>query len=104
MFFGSSISKLTEIHIQPTSPHKDGMRKNTNTCNLSLDDSTEPEEPVNTTMTTTSMMSEDNSNMTQESIGVTATSMSEGDNETWYNTIEEYDGWHDAIEFMDNYQ
>ena len=63
-----------------------------------------PEEPVNTTMTTASMMSEDNSIMTQEPISATATSMSEGDNETWYDTVEEYDSWHDAIETMDNYQ
>ena len=50
------------------------------------------------------MTNEDNSNMTQESIGVTATSMSEEDNTTWYKTIEEIDSWHDAIKTMDNYQ
>ena len=112
VFFGSSISKFTKIHIQPTTRIKklldahpdDCMWKNTNPCNVSLDDTSESEEPVNTTMTTTSIRSEDNSNMTQESIGSTAISMSEEDNKTWYNTNEEYDSWHDAIETMDNYQ
>ena len=56
-------------------------------------------------MTTTSIRSEDNSNMAQESIGSTSISMSKEDNETWYNTNnEEYDLWHDAIKTMDNYQ
>ena len=42
--------------------------------------------------------------MTQESIGATATSLSEEDNETWYDTIDGYNGWHDAIKTMDNHQ
>ena len=80
------------------------MRKNTNPCNVSLDDTIESEEPVNTTMTTTLIRSEDNSNATQESIATKSTFTSEENNKTWYNTNEEYDSWHNAIETMDNYQ
>ena len=106
VFFGSSISKFTEIHIRPTKPDDDCIRKNIDPCNIFLDDTSESKEPVNTTMKTTSIRSEENSNMTQESIGSTAKSMSEKDNETWYDTNEEqdYDSWHDAIDTMDNYQ
>ena len=95
----SSISKFTEIY-----PNDNCMRKNIDSCNISLDDTSEPEEPVSTAMTTTSIRSEDNSNTTQESIGSTAISMSVEYNETWHDTNEEYDSWHDAIETMDNYQ
>ena len=113
VFFGSSISKFTKHYIRPITrvkklldahPDDDCMWKNTDPCIISFDNTSESEEPVNTTMTTTSIRSEDNSNMTQESIGSTAISMSEEDNKTWYNTNEEYDSWHDAIETMDNYQ
>ena len=80
VFFGSSISKFTEIHIRPTTrviklldahPDDDCMWENTDLCNISLDNTSESEEPVNTTMTTTSIRSEDDSNVTQESIGTT---------------------------------
>ena len=80
------------------------MWKNTNPCNKSLDETSESEKPVNTTMTTSSMWSEDDFNATQESIATTPTCTSEENNETWYNTNQEYDSWHDAIETMDNYQ
>ena len=104
VFFESNISKFTEIYIRPTNPNNNCMRKNIDSCNISLDNTSEPEEPVNTTMTTTSIRSEDNSNTTQESIGSTVISMSEEYNKTWYDTNEEYDSWNDAIETMDNYQ
>ena len=104
VFFGSSISNFTEIHIRPTNPNYDCMQKNIDPCNISLDNTSESEELVNTTMTTTLISSEDNSNMTQESIGSTAISMSEEGNKTWYDTNEEYDSWHDAIETMGNYK
>ena len=55
-------------------------------------------------MTTTSIRSEDDSNATQESVATTPTFTSEENNKTWYNTNEEYDSWHNAIETMDNYQ
>ena len=102
VFFGLSISKFTKHHIRPTTrvkklldahPDNDCMWKNTDQCDVSLDNTNESEEPVNTTMTTTSMRSEDNFNMTQESFGATATSMSEENNKTWYDTNEEYDSW-----------
>ena len=80
------------------------MWKNTKPCNVSFDNTSESEEPVNTTMTTTSIRSEGDSNVTQESIGTTPIFTSEENNETWYNTNEEHDSWHDAIETMDNYQ
>ena len=82
VFFGSSISKFTEHHIQPTTrvkklldahPDDDCMWKNTDLCNVPLDNTSESEESVNTTMTTTSIRSEDDSNATQESIGTTPT-------------------------------
>ena len=110
--FESSIFMFTEHHVRPTTrtkkildahPDNDCIWKNTDPCNISLDDTRESEEPVNAIMTTTSIRSEDNFNMTQESIGSTAISMSEEDNETCYNTNEEYDSWHNAIETMDNY-
>ena len=104
IFFGLSISKFTKIYIRPINPNNDCMQKNIDPCNISLENTSESKEPVNTTMTRTSIRSEDNSNMTQESIGSTAISISEEDNETWYDTNEEYDSWHDAIETMDNYQ
>ena len=80
VFFGLSISKFTEHHIRPTTrvkklldahPGDDCMWMNTDPCNVSLDDTSESEEPVNTTMTTTSIRSEDDSNVTHESIGTT---------------------------------
>ena len=73
----------------PTNSDDDCMRKNFDPYNIFLDDTSESEESVNTTMITTSIKSEDNSNMTQESIGSTAIFMSEDDNETWYNTNQE---------------
>ena len=56
------------------------------------------------TMTTTSIRSKDDSNLTQESIDTAPTFTSEENNETWYDTNEEYDSWYDAMETMDNYQ
>ena len=112
VFFGSSISKFTYHHVWPTTrvaklldahPDDDCMWKNTDPCNGSLDDTSDSEEPVKSTMTTTSIRSEDNSNAIQESVATTPTFMSEENNEIWYNTNEEYDSWHDAIETMDNY-
>ena len=49
-------------------------------------------------MTTTSIRSEDISNATQESVDTIPTFMSEENNETWYDSNEEYDLWHNAIE------
>ena len=80
VFSGLSISKFTEIHIQPTNPDYDCMQKNIDPCNVSLDGTSESEEPVNTTMTTISIRSEDNSNATQESIATTPTFTSEENN------------------------
>ena len=48
-------------------------------------------------MTTISIRSEDDSNVTQESIDTTPTSKSEENNKTWYDTNEEYDSWHNAM-------
>ena len=114
VFFGPSISKFTEHHIWPTTrvkklldahPDDDCMWYNTDPCDVSLDNTRDSEEPVNSTLTTTSIGSEDNSNATQESVATTMTFMSEENNETWYNTNnEEYESWHDAIETMNNYQ
>ena len=58
------------------------MWKNTDLCNVSLGNASELEEPVNTTMTTTSIRSEDDSNATQESIATKPTFTSEENNET----------------------
>ena len=113
MFFGLSMFKFTKHHIRPTTrvkklldahPDNDCMWKNTDPCNVSLDNTSESEEPVNTIMTTTSIRSEDDSNITQESIATTPTFMSEENNKTWYNTNDEYDSWHNAIETINNYQ
>ena len=106
LFFELSISKFTKHHIRPTTrvkklldthPVIDCMWKNTDPYNVSPDNTSKSEEPVNTTRTTTSIRGEDDSNATQESIATTPTFTSEENNETWYNTNEEYDSWHDAI-------
>ena len=55
-------------------------------------------------MTTTWIGIEKNSNATQDSFTTTITIILEENNKTWYNTNEEYDSWHDAIETMDNHQ
>ena len=113
VFFGSSISKFTKHHIRPTTrvkklldahPDNNCMWKNTDPCNVSLDNTTDSEEPVNTTMSTTSIRSGDSSNATQKSVATTPPFTSEENNETWYDTNEKYDSWQDAIETMDNYQ
>ena len=112
VFFGSSISKFTKHHICSTTrvkkllaahPDDDYMWKNTGQCNVSLDNTSESEEPDNTTMTRTSIRSEDDSNATQESVATKPTFTSEENYKTWYNTNEEYDSWYDLIETMDNY-
>ena len=92
VFFGSRVTKITKHHLQPTTivkellaahPTDDAIWDNANPCNVSLDNTSESEEPVNTTMTTTSIRSEDNSNTTQESIGSIAISMLAECDETW---------------------
>ena len=80
------------------------MRNNTNPCDVFLDDTSDSEEPVNSTMTTLSIGIKNKSKTTQDSVATTATTMLGENNETWYDTYEEYDSWHDAIETMDNYQ
>ena len=86
LFFGSSISKFTEHHVWPVTrvkkllnahPDNDCMWNNTNPCDVSLDDTSDSEEPVNSTMTTTSIGIEDSSNATQDSVATTTTIMSE---------------------------
>ena len=54
--------------------------------------------------TPTSIEIENNSNATQDSVATTTTIMLEENNETWFNTNEEYNLWHDAAETMNNYQ
>ena len=112
-FFGSSISMFTEQHVRPTTRVKkilnthsddDCMWKNTDPCDVSLDNTSDSEEPVNSTMTTSSIGIENKSKTTQDSVATTATTMSGENNKTWYDTYEEYDSWHDAVEIMDNYQ
>ena len=77
---------------------------NTNPYDVSLDNTSDSEEPVNSTMTTTSIGIENNSKATQDSIAITITIMSGENNKTRYNTNEEYDSWHNAPDTMDNYQ
>ena len=112
-FFGSSISMFTEQHLRPTTRVKkildthsddDCMWKNTDPCDVSLDDTSNSEEPVNSTMTTSSIGIEKKSKTTQDSVATTATTMSGEHNEAWYDTYEEYNSWHDDVETMDNYQ
>ena len=113
VFFGSSISMFTKHHVRPTTsikkildahPGDDYMWKNTDPCDVSLDNTSESEKPVNSTVTTTSIGIENKSKATQDSVATTATIMSGENNETWCNTNEEYDSWHNTAETMDNYQ
>ena len=114
VFFKSSISKFTKHYVWPTIRAKklldahlddDCIWNNTNPCDVSLDNTSNSEEPVNSTSTTTSIGIENNSNATQNSVDTTTTIiMSEENEEIWYNTNKEYDLWHDATETMDNYQ
>ena len=113
VFFGSSISKFTEHHIQPatrvenllaTHLEDDCIWNNTDPGDVSLDNTSDSEGPVNSTMTPTSIKIENNSNTTQDSVAATTTIILEENNKTWYNTNEEYNSWHNAAETMDNYQ
>ena len=45
-----------------------------------------------------------NFNASQDSVATTTTIMSEENDETWYDTDEEYNLWHNAAETIDNYQ
>ena len=90
---------MLDVHLD-----NDCMWKNTNPCDVSLDNTSDSEEPVNSTMTTTSIGIENKSKATQDSVVTTATIMSGENNETWYDTKGEYDSWHDAAETMDNHR
>ena len=112
-FFGSSISMFTKQHVRPTirvkkilDTHSDNdcMWKNTDPCDVSLDDTSDSEEPVNSIMTTSSTEIGNKSKTTQDSVATTATTMSGENNETWYDTYEEYDAWHNAVETMGTHQ
>ena len=113
VFFGSSISKFTKHHIWSTTrvkkllhthPEDNCMWNDTDPCEVYLYNTSDSEELGISTITITSIESEDNSNATQESVPTTTTFMLEENNKTWYDTNEEYDSWHNAIETMDNYQ
>ena len=80
------------------------MWKNTNPCDVLLDNTSDSEEPVNSTMTTTPIGIEYNSKVTQDSVATTTIIMSAEYNKTWYNTNVEYDSWPNAAETMDNFQ
>ena len=104
VFFGSSISKFTKQHIQPTPksknvffgwiismfieqhvrpttrvmkileahPDDDYMWKDTDPWDVSLDNTSDSEELVNSTMTTTLIGIENNSKATQDSVATAA--------------------------------
>ena len=104
---------LTKHHIWPTTrvkkildvnPDDDCMRKNIDPYDISLDNTSDSEEPVNSTITATSIRIENNSKATQDLVATTTTIMLEENNESWYNANEECDSWYDATETMDNYQ
>ena len=113
IFFGLIISKFIKHHVWPTirvkkildaHPDDDCMWNNIDPCDVSLDHTSDSEEPVNSTMTTTPIGIESNINATQDSVATTTKIISEENNKTWYNTNEEYDLWHNDAETMDNYQ
>ena len=56
------------------------MWNNTDPCDISLDDTSDLEEPVNSTTTTMSIGTENISNATQDSVATTKTIMSEENN------------------------
>ena len=108
-----SISKFTEHHIWPTKrakklldahPDNDYNWDNTDPSDVSLDNTSDSEDSVNSTATPTSTETENNSNATQNSVATTITTISEGKDKIWYDTNEEYDSRHDATKTMDNYQ
>ena len=72
VFFGSSITRITEHHIRPATkveqllaadPDDDIIWNNTDPCDVSLENISDSEEPVNSTTTPTSIEIE-NSNAT----------------------------------------
>ena len=93
------VKKILKVH-----PDNDYMRKNIDLCDVSLDNTSDSEEPVNSTMTATSIGIENNSKATHDSVATTTAIMSEENNKTWYNAKEECDSWHNTTETMDNYQ
>ena len=118
VFFWSSIFKFTEQHIWPAPKSKNACfglsisiftkhhvrQTNTDLYYLSLDNTSDSEGPVNSTMITTSTGIENNTKATKDSVVTITTIMLWENNETWYDTNEEYDSWHYAAETMDNYQ
>ena len=99
IFFRSSISKFTKHHVWPTTtrvkksidahPDNDCMWNNTDPCDVSLDNTSDIKEPVNSTTTPMSIKIGNNSNATQDSVATTTTIMLEENNKTWYDTNEE---------------
>ena len=124
VFFGSSITRITEHHIRPatrveelfaTHPDDDSIWNNTDPCDVSLDNASDTKspvsidvtkEPVKTTTTPMSMSIEidNNINAAQNSAASTTTLISTETDKTSYNANEEYNSWHNAVETMDNYQ
>ena len=72
------------------------MTKNIDQCDVSLDNTSDSEEPVNSIMTATSIRIENNSKATQDSVATTTTFMLEENNKTWYDANEKCHSWHDA--------
>ena len=122
VFFGSSITRITEHHIRPATrvkellaahPDNDSIRNNTAPCNVSLDNSSDTKSPISIDLTkepvkiTTTPMSieiDNNINVVQDSAATTATLMSTENDNRWYDANAKYDLWHDAAETIDNYQ
>ena len=122
MFFGSSITRITEHHIRPATrvkellaahPDVDSIWNNTDLCDESLDNTSDTKglvsidvtkEPVKITTTPISIEIDNNTDVAQDSVATTTTPMSIENDDTWYDANEEYDSWHDAAETMDNYQ
>ena len=122
VFFGSSITRITKHHIQPatkveqllaTNPEDNIIWNNIDPCDVSLDDTSDTEDPASidvtkesvTTMTTPMSIKDDNNmNVTQVSVTTTTTPISVEDDKIWYDANEEYDSWHEVAENMNNYQ
>ena len=87
VFFGSSVTKITEHHFRPATtvkqllaahPNNIAIWDNTDPCNVSLDATSSTEDLANV-------------DMTEELVVTTTAPMSIKEYKIWYNAIEEYD-------------
>ena len=109
----SSISKFTKHHVRPTTrvkkllntqPDKNCIWNNNDPCDVSLDNTSDSGEPVNSTTTTASIRIETTPMRPKPQLPQQQQSYQKKNDEIWYAINEESDSWQNATETMDNYQ